>query len=286
MLVAAVLWGTIGPAVVIVADHTSLSPIQTAFWRLIVAIVPLAALAWMSARVRPSPSVILFGFAVGATMGASQVAYFAAVADSGIAIPTLIANGLGPIFTAIGQTIFFRARPDGRTLLALVAAVGGLVLLVGGGPSELTPTGVVLSIAAAAAYAASTLAAGPASRRMQTTTLGAAGVAGGLLAMVPFVLIFGGPGLPDSTVGWVAIAHLGLVVSGLAYWLYYSAARELPGTHLTILALLDPLVTALIAIAFFGESLTLGAVVGGTLMLGAVVALRAPEDEEPHPPPA
>ena len=286
MLVAAVLWGTIGPAVVIVADHTSLSPFQTAFWRLIVAVIPLAALAWVSGRVRPSRPVLLFGFAVGASMGASQVAYFAAVADSGIAIPTLIANGLGPIFAAIGQTVIFRSRPDGRTLLALVAALAGLVLLVGGGPSDLTALGVTLSIVSAAAYAGSTLAAGPASRRMETTTLGAAGVCGGLLAMLPFVFFVGGPGLPDSNIGWLAIGWLGLVVSGLAYWLYYSAARELPGTHLTILALLDPLVTALIAIAFFGESLTVGAIVGGTLMLGAVVALRAPPDEEPHPPPA
>src|SRR5262249_34993269 len=71
----------------------------------------------------------------------------------------------------------------------------------------------------------------------------------------------------------------------LAYWLYYSAARLLPSTHLTILALLDPLVSAVIAIAFFDETLTLGAIVGGTLMLGAVAALRAPPDEEPPPPP-
>ena len=285
MLVAGVLWGTIGPAVVIVADHTSLSPLQTAFWRLIIGALPLGALAVLRAHVKPTRTLLLFGLAVGATMAISQLAYFAAVANSGIAIPTLIANGLGPIFTAAGQTFIFRERPDGRTWLAMVAALVGLALLVLDGPGNVTATGIVLSIVSAAGYAASTLAAGPASRRLDTTTLNAASVAGGALAMLPFILVTGGPGVAGSAVGWLAIGWLGLVVSGLAYWLYYSAARELPSTHLTIIALLDPLVSAVIAVAFFDETLTLGVIVGGVLMLGAVAALRAPPDQEPHPPP-
>jgi len=47
----------------------------------------------------------------------SQLAYFAGIAGAGIAIATVIANGLGPVFAAIGQTIVFRDRPDRRTLL-------------------------------------------------------------------------------------------------------------------------------------------------------------------------
>ncbi len=285
MLVAGVLWGTIGPAVVIVAEHTSLSPLQTAFWRLIIGAVPLGALAVLRAHVKPTRTLLLFGLAVGATMAISQLAYFAAVANSGIAIPTLIANGLGPIFTAAGQTLIFRERPDARTLLSMVAALTGLALLVLDGPGNVTAAGIALSIVSAAGYAASTLAAGPASRRLDTTTLNAASVAGGALAMLPFVVVTGGPGVAGSAVGWLAIVWLGLVVSGLAYWLYYSAARELPSTHLTIIALLDPLVSAVIAVAFFDETLTLGVIVGGVLMLGAVAALRAPPDQEPHPPP-
>ena len=287
MLIAGALWGTIGPAVVVVSHHTDLSPLQIAFWRLIIGAVPLVAAAALRAHAKPSRTLLAFGLAVGATMAISQLAYFAAVKDSGIAIPTLIANGLGPIFTAVGQTVIFRSRPDRRTLLALAAALTGLALLVADNPGNVTGLGIVLSLVSAAAYAGSTLAAGPASRRLDVTTLNAASVVGGALTMVPFILFIGGPGLADSAAGWAGLIHLGLVVSGLAYWLYYSAARELPSTHITILALIDPLISALIAIAFFDESLTLGVVVGGILMLVAVAALRAPaEDEPPHPPPA
>jgi DME family drug/metabolite transporter len=136
MTIAGVLWGTIGPAAAIVDEHTSLSPLQTSFWRLAIAVVPLGLLAILAARAtaRPTRTLLLFGLAVGALTGASQLAYFAAVADSGIAIPTLIANGHGPILTAVGQTVVFRERPDGRTLASMAAALTGLALLVLDGP--------------------------------------------------------------------------------------------------------------------------------------------------------
>lgn len=289
MTIAGVLWGTIGPAAAIVDEHTALSPLQTSFWRLAIAVVPLGMLAILAARAtaRPTRSLLLFGLAVGALTGASQLAYFAAVASAGIAIPTLIANGLGPILTAVGQTVVFRERPDSRTLAAMAAALTGLALLVLDGTGEMTAAGVLLAVVAAITYAAYALAAGPASRRMDVTVLNAAAIAGGALAMLPFVLAAGGPGVPGSAAGWFAILHLGLVVSGLAYGLYFSAARVLPSTHLTILTLLEPLVATVIAIALFGEALTLGAITGGVLMLGAVAALRSREDEEmPPPPPA
>ena len=287
MVVAGVLWGTIGPAAAIIDEHTSLSPLQTSFWRLAIAVLPVALLAAWATRagVRPTRTLAALGLAIGALAGASQLAYFAAVASAGIAIPTLIASGLGPVLTAAGQTVLFRDRPDGRTLTAMAAALTGLVLLVLDGPADVTTAGVLLALVSAVAYATYTLAAGPVSRRMDVTALNAAAVTGGAVAMLPFVLAGGGPGDPGSAIGWLALLHLGLIVSGVAYGLYFSAARVLRSTHLTILTLLEPLLATLIAIAFFGEALTLGVLAGAVLMLGAVAALRGRADDEVPPPP-
>jgi DME family drug/metabolite transporter len=125
--------------------------------------------------------------------GLSQLAYFAAVASAGIAMPTLISNGLGPILRALGQTVVFGERPDGRTLMALAGVLTGLALLVLDAPGGVTTLGVLLALVAAITFAMYSLAAGPASRRMDVTVLNAAAIAGGALVMLPFVLVTGGP---------------------------------------------------------------------------------------------
>lgn len=287
MALAGVLWGTIGPAAAVVDEHTSLDPLQTSFWRLLVAVVPLTLLAVVATRgrERPARKWLLLGLAVGAVTGLSQLSYFAAVASAGIAVPTLIATGLAPVLTALGQTVLFGDRPDARTLLAMAGAIAGLGILVADAPGHVTAAGVLLAVASAVTFATYSLGAGPVSRRLDVRVVNAAAIAGGALAMLPFVLLTGGPGLADSGVGWLALLHLGLVVSGLAYALYFSAARTLPSTHLTILSLLEPFVAALIAAAAFGESLTLGVLVGGVLLLGAVAALRPPRGGPPEPTP-
>ena len=277
MALAALLWGTIGPAAAFVTDHTTLSPIQTSLWRLIVAVIPLAAIALVVGRAaaRPSRRLVLGGLAVGAVTGMSQLAYFGAVVESGIAIPTLIACGLGPILTAVGQTVLFGDRPDARTLVALAVALSGLVLLMLDSPHTVTVLGVVLSVVSAITYAAYALSVGPVSRGMSTLNLTAIATIGGALAIFPFILaVDGGPGVPGTAAGWAGILHLGLIVSCVAYGLYYSSARTLPSTHITILILLEPLVAALLAVVFFDEHLTVGTIAGGVLMLAAVTALR------------
>lgn len=77
----------------------------------------------------------------------------------------------------------------------------GLALLVLDGPGEVTIAGLQFAIVAAITYATATLAAGPASRRMDITMLNAVAVVGGTLTLLPFVLVTGGGGAPDSAGG-------------------------------------------------------------------------------------
>ena len=68
---------------------------------------------------------------VGAGLAAYQLAYFAAVATAGVSIATLVALGLAPLLIAVGAALLGHGRPDRATLVALVVALTGLVLLVG-----------------------------------------------------------------------------------------------------------------------------------------------------------
>src|SRR3954452_4255563 len=84
MALAGVLWGTIGPSAAIIHDHTALSSLQTSFWRLLVAVVPVTLLAAVVTRGswRWHGSLLAVGLAIGAVTGLSQLTYFAAVASA------------------------------------------------------------------------------------------------------------------------------------------------------------------------------------------------------------
>jgi DME family drug/metabolite transporter len=262
-------------------DHTALSALQVSWWRLVIALAPCAVLALLAARRtggRLTTRLLALAVGVGLANATFQLAYFAAVASAGIAVPTLIALGLGPVLVALGETVVFASRPDRRTLGALLVALTGLALLVLDGPAEATVAGVLLAVGSAAGYAVATLAAGPASRRLGPARLNAITVLVGAVAFTPLVLAGAGPGVPDDAGGVVALVHLGLVVSVGSYALYFAAARDLPGTHVVILTLLEPVAATIIAAAAFGEALTAGALAGGILLLAAVAALRPVPD--------
>jgi DME family drug/metabolite transporter len=115
MTIAGVLWGTIGPSAAIVDEHTSLSPLQTSFWRLAIAALPLALLAVVATRGASQwrRSWVLFGLAIGAVTEMSQLAYFAAVASAGIAIPTLSPTAWGRSSRRSGRRSY---SASGRTV--------------------------------------------------------------------------------------------------------------------------------------------------------------------------
>jgi DME family drug/metabolite transporter len=284
MVAVGLLWGTIGPAVSLITDRTDMRPVEILLWRLAIALVPLSLVAYAYRRRSTAPRVgrpvLASALGVGLLTAGYQWCYFAAVSDIGITVPTLIALGLGPILVATAETALFGRRPDLRTMASLVAAVVGIVVLTVGGPVHATATGVGLSLASATMYAAAVLAAGPLGRRADVATVNLLTVAGGLVIIAPLSLASGGFGSPGDTGGLLALIWLGIVVSGVAYALYYAAARTLPSTHVVVICLLEPVAATVIAAIAFDEPLTVLTVIGGALMLGAVAALR---EAEPAP---
>jgi len=290
MTVAGVLWGTIGPAVAYIDEHAGLSAVQISVWRIAIAAAVLSGFWVLRGRHRaqitgavgrPSRPLVLRCLAIGVVTTGYQLAYFAAVASAGVPVPTFIALGLGPVLVAFGETVLFRRRPDARTLVVLVAAVGGLALLMVGKPAEVTAGGVAFALASAVGAAIAVLAAGSVSRRVDATLLNTLAAVGGLAVLAPLAAVTGGPGTARDAWSVLLLVHLGLVVSVVAYGLYFAATRVLAATHVVILTLLEPLTAAALAVLLLGQSLTPAAVAGGALLLGAVVALRGVTPAEP-----
>ena len=290
VLLAALCWGTSGISGRIVADRTDLSPLDIAWYRLAIGAMVLLAGWALTARRRGSPVRLTRPVAVrlvliGAGLAAYQLAYFSAVARAGVSIATLVALGLAPLLIAVGATLLGHGRPSRAVLVALAAALAGLVLLVGVSAGAGTGTavllGALLASGSALGYAVVTLASGGVPAGVPVTL---AGFAGGAVLLTPVVLAAGAR-FPADPVAIAVLLYLGLVPSALAYALFFTGVRTVPGAVASIVTLLEPLTATVLATAFLGERLAPGAVVGGLLLLAAVAGLylrelgRAPELE-------
>ena len=210
---------------------------------------------------------------VATGLAAYQLAYFAAVATAGVSIATLVALGLAPLLIALGATALGHGRPDRATVLALAAALVGLVLLVGISAGEDAGTTVVLgalvAVGSAVGYAVVTLAGAGVPAGIPVTL---AGFAGGALLLTPVALMIGLRSTTDP-VALGVLLYLGAVPSALAYVMFFSGLRSVPGAVASIVTLLEPLTATALATAFLGERLSPGALAGGLLVLAAVAGL-------------
>ncbi len=279
VVLAALCWGTSGVSGRIVADRTDLGPLDIAWHRMAIgALVLLAAFA-ATRRRRAAPtgpltrgtSVRLALVAGG--LAAYQLAYFAAVAEAGVSIATLVALGLAPLLIAVGATVLGHGRPDVATVVALVVALVGLVLLVGISAGADTGTtvvlGALLAVGSALGYAVVTLSGAGVPHGIPVTLVG---FAGGALLLTPVALVSGLRFTTDP-VALGVLLYLGAVPSALAYGLFFTGIRSVPGAVASIVTLLEPLTATALATAFLGERLSPGALAGGVLVLAAVAGL-------------
>ncbi len=288
VVLAALCWGTSGISGRVVADRSDLSSLDIAWSRLAIGALVLLA-AWAvtarrrTGRVAVGRPVAVRLVLVGAGLAAYQLAYFSAVARAGVSIATLVALGLAPLLIAVGSALLGHGRPSGTTLTALVVALAGLTLLVGVSAGADTGTavllGTLLATGSALGYTVVTLASGGVPAGVPVTLVG---FGGGALLLTPAVLA-AGLAVPSDPWAVAVLVYLGLVPSALAYGLFFTGVRTVPGPVASIVTLLEPLTATALATAFLGERLAPAAVAGGLLLLAAVAGLyvrelgRAPE---------
>jgi DME family drug/metabolite transporter len=279
VVLAALCWGTSGVSGTIVAERTDLGPLDIAWHRMAIGAVVLLAGFAVTRRRRVGPTAPLnHGTAVrlalvAAGLAAYQLAYFAAVAEAGVSIATLVALGLAPLLIAVGATLLGHGRPESATLVAIVVALVGLVLLVGVSADTGTTVvlGALLAVGSALGYAVVTLAGAGVPAGIPVTLVG---FVGGALVLTPVALAVGLRFTQDP-VALGVLLYLGVVPTALAYGLFFTGIRSVPGAVASIVTLLEPMTATALATAFLGERLSPGALAGGVLLLAAVVGLYA-----------
>lgn len=288
LIVAGAAWGTAGAAASLVFQVSDLGPLSLSFWRcagglaLLLGALALRARRGVPARAaepRKRTLVRILGTGIGLTV--FQSAYFAAVQQTGLAVATVVTLGAGPVLIAVGARLTMGERLGRGGLLAVLGALGGLLVLVLGGEGEtVRPLGIVLALLSAAGYAAITLLARWLGRDGGGDSLAttAWAFAVGAVGLLPIALAEGLlPHTEDlARVVWLLL-YVAAVPTALAYVLYFAGAAAVRAATVSVIMLLEPVSAAVIAVLLLGEQLTGATVLGTALLLTAVAGLALTE---------
>lgn len=272
LVLAGVLWGTSGLAGAMLQAAAGISPVAVAAYRLLVGgllvtlvVSPQLNLLWgRVAFLRLVLSgVLLAGF---------QAAYQVAVAQISVSLATLVTIGCVPVFVAVAGALFERRAPARRTVFAVGGAVVGL-FLVAGGPSHAegwrVVGGVAMSLLSGAGFAALTLITARPVVGQQVIT--SAGLLLGGVFLLPFAMVGdGGMAIPFSAGVVLLVGFLGVVPTAIAYGAFFLGLRHAHPTAAALAAMLEPLTATVLAVAFYGERLSVVGVVGSLLICGAL----------------
>ncbi|MGH2723393.1 MAG: DMT family transporter [Actinomycetota bacterium] len=192
-----------------------------------------------------------------------------------------------PVWVALLSAVVGMGLPGWLVGGSLVAAVAGASLVVGTtGGLAVTGLGILFALAAAVTFSFYLIGADAWIRR--TSSLASAMWIGATAAaaLAAFSVASGRGRLPGGAAEWLPVAGMGLLTSG-AFFCLFLGLRRLGAVRTSIVAALEPVSTALLALAVLGETLPPGVIGGGLLILaGAIAASLAREAREPEPPEA
>jgi drug/metabolite transporter (DMT)-like permease len=181
-----------------------------------------------------------------------------------------------PAVVGVAAVALGRERLDGRRVLALACASGGLALvLAGAGTGALDPLGTVLGIGTALVYSAYILTGERLAARMPPRILSALVCTGAATTLTAGAALLGQlhPAAVTSG-GWGWIACLAVVSTVGAVSLFFAGLPRVGPTAAAILSTVEPLTTVVLVMIVFGEVLQPVQVLGGALVLSAVLVLH------------
>ncbi len=282
VLAAATLWGTLGVAYRLMLGSAPISPIGLATLRaglgFVILLVALALLRPRLLRVPCSelPYLVLFGLV--------SVALFYAVYAEAVALTT-VATAVVLLYTAPAWVALLAWRIYGeplgaRTLAALLLTFCGSALVAGATtPSTLAGSapGIAAGLASGLTYGLYSIFGRRALTQHDPWTILVYVLGFGAAFLAAFQVARSEPLVPAlSPAAWLGLIFIAVGPTLGALFAYTEGLRRLPTSVASLLSTWEPAVGAILGFAVLGETLSAAQLVGASLIVAGVVAIRLP----------
>ena len=187
---------------------------------------------------------------------------------------------LYPFFVMILSAIVFREHITRLKVIALILALVGTALTVDPNGGQLI--GALMAVTAAAIYSVyiivgTNVMKHVSSVQSSTIIFASAGFVFGILTAIK------GPHLPTSNAGWFAMSGIVLIATIIPVVTFLAGLEMIGPTNAAMLSTLEPVVTVLLAAWLFQEKLNTISLLGGGLILVAVLLLTRNELQQVKP---
>jgi len=215
---------------------------------------------------------LLIGMGAVGYVGQS-FSYLTAIKFASVGLVALLLY-LYPVFVAILSTLFLKEKFTRLKFVALALATLGATMTAN--PQGGKWTGILLALSAAAIYSVYIIVGSGVMKKVSavsssTVIFASAGIVYGVLTVVNH------PHWPSSSSGWLAIAAITLIATIIPVVTFLAGLKLIGPTDASMLSTLEPVVTVLLAAWLFGERLSPIILIGGGLILTAVILLTHAE---------
>lgn len=268
MIAAMAIFGTIG----LFKKQIPLSSGEIALYRAVLAAAVILVALLVTKQELPLRSakkelpLLLFS---GAAMGFNWILLFEAYEYTTVSAATL-SYYFAPVLVTVACPLLFKERAGAKQWICSIMATVGIVMITGLGDPAVGGThliGIGFGLGAAVLYATVVL--------LNKYIKNVSGIHRTLLqffaaivVLVPYVVLTGPTEGFIGGKGLVFMLVVGLIHTGLAYCMYFTAMKDLPGQKVAILSYIDPLVAILLSALLLKEAMTPVQIVGGVLILG------------------
>jgi drug/metabolite transporter (DMT)-like permease len=199
-----------------------------------------------------------------------SLCYFSALSRISAGLTALLLY-LYPALVVVLSAVVFRHRPTRTATMCVIGATVGTALTIGpvaGGQTG----GVLLGLGAAVSYATYIVLSARAIEGLGPFATSAV-VMGSCAVVYDALAVATHAELPHSGQAWAALAGVTVLGTVVAVTAFFAALPLLGPADTAVLSTLEPVVSVLVAAAVLGERLSAVQVMGGALVIAAVVVL-------------
>ena len=265
ILLAAMLWGTTGTTQALAPETAH--PIAIGATRLAVGGIFLLGLVLAAGKLNFKNWPIKTTVLASLSMALYQPLFFSAVLMTGVAIGTVVTIGSAPIFSGFIEWVFLRKRPTIIWWVSTVLSIlGCLLLLMNQESVYINPVGIVLALGAGLSFASYTLVSRELLEAYSPLSVVAVVFTLSALLLSPLLFVFDMSWIASVRGAGISL-HLGIVATGIAYFLFAKGLSRVSSSTAVTLSLAEPLTAALLGVFVVGERLSTVSWFGISLLL-------------------